>query len=109
MTGTNNAALDYAHTIRWDGASYGLAETAASDTLGPPLFTVVCSIGEIERRAGGMQAEPGEWPDGTSTGLERGTVVHSLQEADPSCRLAVQNRGRLMVFKVDVDAPNRDC
>lgn len=112
VTGTNNALADYAFTLRWGQVTYGAVDFDSDVKLGPPVGRVTCNIGEIEQRGGGLMAEPGPWPDGTSTGLPRGTTLHAVAGARPTCRLAARFDGRAVVFvawREPEGTPNPAC
>ncbi|SDS62943.1 hypothetical protein [Microlunatus soli] len=113
LVGSNNAAEDFADMVTWQGRFYVRTEWAAGYpesvrqivkdvVLDDRVATVNCSLADRSSTDGQMIA-PGPWPDGTATGLPKGTVLHALRGVDTSCALGALTDSRPRAYvAVDV-------
>ena len=109
LPGTSDALDDYADMVVWqqrtyvrDEGRYGSA-VPAEIRLGRPVTTIGCSLADPSSTEGNRVA-PGPWPDGTATGLDRGTPMYAVHGTRPFCLLGVKQHTEVIVYvAVDFD------
>lgn len=103
ISGTSNAADDYADLFTWAGTFFvrqGLLADGRAHSAIPTerIGTITCSLADPDS-TGGMRIAPGAWPDGVATGLSTGTVIYRVDGHDPTCLLAVTVAGKVISYR----------
>lgn len=81
-----HVSVEWAPLVVVDGREYWAEESRHALPLGAEALTVTCDITEIS--GGGQALVPKPWPDGSSTVLPTGAVVHEIEGAPRECFLA---------------------
>jgi hypothetical protein len=115
LTNTSNGLDDYADLVTWGGNRY-VGAAAYDDTpkvtevrAGAVLGLVTCSFSSMSNDRGWSVA-PGPWPDGTATGLERGTPLRAVEGRAPGRALLAQTaEGDRLYCLADAETLDARC
>ena len=98
---TGSVAIDYVDFVRFNGRDYihGLDAASrhpiATSELGRELFSVRCSLSQLNDRTG---KTPATQRNGDAAFLRPGTPVYAVRGWSINCRIAARERNRVLVY-----------
>lgn len=96
-----HVSVDWVPILVAEGHEYWGEDWHSGLTAGPEAVTVQCDIDAIS--GGGRAIVPKPWPDGSSTVLPVGTVVHEVAGSPRACFLMVDSGAHWLFRAVDAD------